>query len=319
MSSLTSRRPTSRSAFAEEFAYPHLDAMLQNSQIPSSADLLGAVLASRSHKVLLIESMERLLEKSTRDAFADLLELASRDRTWRLVLTCRDYSTDLVRTSFLEYAGVNHALVSIPPLEDGELGEVRHAYPSLARPLASPALCPLLRNPYVLGRSLQIDWSEEHSLPEGEREFRQLFWRQIIRAEHDASRGLPQRREAAFIAVALRRAQSLTLYASCPDLDRDAVDSLRKDGLLVSSPGTDSLVAPAHDLLEDWAILQWIYQQYQIQERSLAGLSDALGTYPAIRRSYRKWINELVDFAPEDGGRVTAGDRSWSWPSCSLL
>ena len=89
---------------AEEFAQPHLDAALQNGQIPANAATLRAILASQHRKVLLIESVERLLEKSTRDAFSDLLKLAAADESLRIVLTCRDYSTDLVRAAFLASA-----------------------------------------------------------------------------------------------------------------------------------------------------------------------------------------------------------------------
>jgi hypothetical protein len=64
--------------------------------------MLRAILASQDRKVLLVESIERLLEKSTRDAFTDLLTLVARDKSWRLVLTCRDYSADRVRACFLE-------------------------------------------------------------------------------------------------------------------------------------------------------------------------------------------------------------------------
>ena len=86
---------------AEEFAHPHLDATLQSIQTPANAAMLGAILAGQDRKVLLVESVERLLEKSTREAFTDLLTLVSKDNSWRLVLTCRDYSADLVRVGLL--------------------------------------------------------------------------------------------------------------------------------------------------------------------------------------------------------------------------
>ena len=100
---------------AEEFALPHLDTTLQSIQTPANAAMLGAILAGQSRKVMLVESVERLLEKSTRDAFTDLLGLAAKDKSWCLVLTCRDYSTDLVRSAFLESAQVIHSVVTVPP------------------------------------------------------------------------------------------------------------------------------------------------------------------------------------------------------------
>jgi hypothetical protein len=60
---------------AEEFSCAHLDEVLQHSQVTINGSTLGAILAGQSRKVLLIESVERLLESSTRSAFVDLLSL----------------------------------------------------------------------------------------------------------------------------------------------------------------------------------------------------------------------------------------------------
>ena len=280
---------------AEEFAQPHLDATLQHAQIPANAATLQAILAGQHLRVLLIESVERLLEKSTRDAFSDLLQLAAGDKSLRIVLTCRDYSTDLVRASFLDPAPLEHSVVVVPQLDDGELTEVEASLPTLARPLAHPALRQVLRNPYFLDRALQISWSADRSLPESERDFRAVFWQQIIRAADRSAAGMPRRRDEAFREIALRRARELAPYVSCDDLDAAAVDSLRHDSLIASPDDGASLVAPAHDVLEDWAILRWIEQQHLANDGSFRALSEAVGTYPAVRRAYRMWVADVID------------------------
>jgi hypothetical protein len=279
---------------AEEFAKPHLDDTLSRSQVPASAALLGAILASQGRKVMLVESVERLLEASTREAFTDLLTLVTKDPTWRVVLTCRDYSTELVRSAFLVGAAPG-SVVRVPPLDDEELLAVEAANPSLARPLSSATLRRLLRNPYVLDKALQVSWRSEDPLPQSEREFRRRVWRDIVRADHHSAAGMPQRREYAFVQVALGRARALTLYAPCTDLDAEAVGALRRDSLVVSSEGADVLLAPAHDVLEDWAILQWLDEQHAVADGSVRSLSSAIGTHPAVRRTYRNWVAELVD------------------------
>jgi hypothetical protein len=186
----------------------------------------------------------------------------------------------------------------VPPLDGEELGEVRAAHPTLSRPLANAALRRLLRNPYVLDKALQIRWSEERPLPQSEREFRALFWREIVRADHHTAGGMPRRREDAFVQIALRRARALTLYAACRDLDPEVVDGLRRDSLIVSSQQSSVLLAPAHDVLEDWAILQWIEEQYVMHDGSVRELSVAIGTHPVVRRTYRKWVTDLVERDP---------------------
>ena len=280
---------------AEEFAHPHLDATLQSIQTPANAATLGAILAGQNRKVMLVESVERLLEKSTRDAFADLLTLVAKDRSWCLLLTCRDYSADLVRSAFLESAKVVHSVVTVPPLDHEELEKVKAAHPQLAHPLANASLRRVLSNPYVLDKALQIPWSEKRPLPQSEREFRTLFWREIVRADHRPAGGMPIRRENAFVQVALRRAQALTLYAPCNDLNPKVVQELCQDSLIVHSQESALLLAPAHDVMEDWAILHWIQEQYVTHEESVQKLSAAIGTHPAVRRTYRKWVTELVE------------------------
>ena len=183
---------------AEEFAQPHLDVALYNSQIPVRSAELNAILASQDRKVLLIESVERLLEKSTRDAFSDLLGLVAADRTLHIVLTCRDYSADLVHSSVLAPAGIEPSIIGIPSLDDAELAEVEAALPALARPLGNRKLRQILSNPYFLDMALKISWTVDRSLPESEREFRAVFWRQIVRADDRLSAGMPRRREDTF-------------------------------------------------------------------------------------------------------------------------
>jgi hypothetical protein len=283
---------------AEEFAQPHFDTTLNLGQIPGRAATLTSILAGQQRKVVLIESVERLLEKSTRDAFADLLTLAASDQTFRIILTCRDYSVDLVRTAFLRSASVDHAVVQVPPLDDDELSEVQAAKPSLSLPLRSPALRQILRNPYILDKALQIRWSSERPLPNSEREFRDLFWQDIVRADHHLSGGMPSRRQKVFAEIALRRARHLSMYVKCSDLDLAVVTSLRTDSLLVRSEQADMLMAPAHDVLEDWAILRWIDEQHVELAGSFQKFSEVLGTHPALRRAYRKWIAELLERDP---------------------
>ncbi len=123
---------------AEKFARPDLDETLQSVQGPASAMTLGAIMAGQGRKVMLVESIERLLEQPTRDAFTDLLTLMAKDKGWRLLLTCRDYAVDLVRTAFLSSRTVGHIIV--PPLDNEELKKVQKHYPQLARPLANPEL-----------------------------------------------------------------------------------------------------------------------------------------------------------------------------------
>ncbi|MGH7865128.1 MAG: AAA family ATPase, partial [Candidatus Binataceae bacterium] len=245
-------------------------------------------------KVVLVESVERLLEKTTRDAFSDLMTLAADDPGLRIILTCRDYSVEQVRASFLQPARINHTVVRVPPLDDTELSETEAANPTLAIPLRNLTLRNILRNPFFLDKALGIKWSAERPVPESEREFRALFWREIVRADHMVAAGMGRRREQALGEVAVRRARALSDYVVCNDVDADVIESLRRDSLIASPDNNPLLVATAHDVLEDWAILQWLQEQH-LGETSFSALSAAIGAHPAVRRSYRRWVAELIE------------------------
>ena len=283
----------------EEFARAHLDETLQTIQVPLAAAQLGAVLAGQNRKILLVESVERLLEKSTRDAFNDLLTLMAKDKSWRLLLTCRDYSADLVRSAFLKPVNVSHSVITIPPLDNKELGKVRAANPSLVHPLGDATLRQVLSNPYLLDKALQIEWSKERPLPQSEQEFRKLVWGDIVRADHRQAKSMPSRREDAFEQVALRRARALTMYVACDDLEQEVIQELENDSLIVHSQESNLRLAPAHDVMEDWAISHWIQKQYLKCEGDLQVLAAEIGTQPAVRRTYRMWVTERVESDPE--------------------
>ncbi|MFA1685911.1 hypothetical protein ACDY99_20680 [Achromobacter dolens] len=290
----------SRECFAfgfrvEEFAVAHIDETLHNSQVQASITELQAIMGAQGRKVLIIESVERLLEKPTRDAFSDLMTFARGDDGLGVIMTCRDYSVEQVRASFLQPAGIDHTVIEIPPLDDTELQELQAAFPSLAVPLANPALREILRNPYFIDKALQIPWDGGSPLPKNERDFRAVFWRQIVRADQNPADGMPRLREEALQELAVRRARSLSDYVSAKGVDAAAIALLKQDSLVVSPDSNALLVATAHDVLEDWAILQWIEEQHLTHETSLNSLSSAVGPHPAMRRSYRKWIAELVD------------------------
>lgn len=278
----------------EEFAQAHLDATLAAAQVPVNWARLRAILGAQDRKVVLVESVERLLEKTTRDAFTDLMTLAAGDNGLRILLTCRDYSVEQVRTSFLKPHRITHTVVRVPPLDDTELTEAEAAYPALAIPLKSPALRDMLRNPFVLDKAIDIPWSSEESLPQTEREFRALFWREIVRGGDRVAPAMGRPREEVLQIIAVRRARALSAHVPTTGLAAAVVESLRADSLITSSDDNPLLVATAHDVIEDWAILQWLEEQH-LSEASFKTLSDAIGTHPAVRRSYRKWVAELVE------------------------
>jgi len=285
---------------AESFAAPHLNDVFAPHKF--TAEEFTALAALHSRKWIWVESVERLLEKPERHAFLDLLYMVAQDPTFRLILTCRDYQVEAVRSAIFGAAGLTFIHVPVPLLSDAELEEVARHMPALVAPLGVPRLRELLRNLFFLEKAATLDWPAG-ALPQNEREFRDRVWREVIRRE-DRSGGMPQLRGQTFIDVALRRARKLEPFVDCNDLDADVLASLRDDGLTASPPGDDAWVATAHDVLEDWALLQWLTQQWRRHEKDVPEFLKQIGTYPALRRAYRRWLTEFLEADPAAADRL---------------
>lgn len=281
---------------AEEFAVPHLDDALRSARLPCNAEELRDLLAGQSRKILTIESVERLLESADRHAFFDLLRIAAAEESWQVVLTCRDYSAEVVRSSLLDQVPLPAEVFEVPSLADDELNEAVRRVPRLAGPASHPPLRELFRNPYILDKAARMSWPAGESLPADERAFRQKFWRDVVRQDDRAAHDLPSRRQSAFATLCLRRARALVPFARCDDLDREALRLLRHDALVELDERAEALAAPAHDVLEDWAILVWIDEQFALCQGDRRAFARQLGSFPAIRRAYRKWLGELLQF-----------------------
>ncbi|MCG7878025.1 MAG: ATP-binding protein [Candidatus Thiodiazotropha taylori] len=291
---------------AVEFATPHINETLANTQTTINEQRLLAILAGHDRVVVLVESVERLLEHSVRDAFSHLLQAVQHDRAIQLVLTCRDYSVETVRNSLLAPLGLLHSVHEVPPLSDGDLQLVQEAVTSLDLPLRDSQLRAFLRTPYVLDMASRLEWEEGAHL-ENARAFREKCWKELIRAEHFTAAGMPRRREAAFIDVAHRRATELRPFVRPDSPDAEALDALVQASLIACAPQSSAFFAPAHDVLEDWAIIRWLDEQFSSTEDPIIVLADCVGGYPALRRGFRRWLGERFEISTDTARNFVLG------------
>jgi hypothetical protein len=258
---------------------------------------LREISALDGDKLIWIESGERLLEKpaSERHAFHDLLRLIKEDNNWRILITCRTYSAETFRSAFLEGLSRPSAVLDVPPLTETELDELAEARPSLTRPLAHPRLRSLLSNPFILAKAALMDWQDGRDLPVTKRAFRRRVWREIIRRDDEAADGMPLRRGNCYLQLAKRRAQGLTSFVAVDGLDASALQKLKIDSVAQESPVTNNLWAPAHDVLEDWALLEWLDLEHARADGAWLTFFTVIETHPATRRALRMWFSERVD------------------------
>lgn len=282
---------------AVEFATAHINDTLSKTQTTLNASTLLALLVAHDRTTILIDGLERLLEHSVRDAFIHLLEMVGRTSSLQLLVTCRDYSLDVARSAFLEPLHLSHRVVEVGQLSDVEIDAVAAQVTMLAPPLSDVRMRSLLRTPYLLDMASRLEWTGT-SMPENVRAFRERCWRDLIRNESHSAEGMPGRRERTFVAIARRRAEQLRPYVSGDDQDSRAVDVLLQASLLERSPESKNLYAPSHDVLEDWAILQWLDDVASGSDDAPAALAAAVDGYPAIRRGLRRWIGERLEVDP---------------------
>jgi hypothetical protein len=135
---------------AQEFNFPHLHQFMASIGMGLSAAELRCEFALLPRKLLLVDGAERLFELSHHEAFRHLLQQLSGDMSWTVVITCRDYSAQMLREHVLAQWVANVTTVTIPTLSNAELEWVSGRVPQLAPLIANQRLTRLLRVPFIL-------------------------------------------------------------------------------------------------------------------------------------------------------------------------
>lgn len=283
---------------AVEFATAHVDETLANAQTSLNLQRLLALLAGHDRKVALVDGVERLLERSVRDGFSQLLQLARKDPSTQIVLTVRDYSLETVRNALIP-AELKPEIFEVPTLTDTELDAVGRGVPALAQALANVPLRAFLRTPYLLDLASRLRW-DEAPFPASLRQFRKKVWRELIRDDGHAAGGMPRRREQAFLDIAWRRAMELRPFVAPGVDDPEALEALRRDSLVVPLQESSAVYAVTHDVLEDWGVLQRIDDRFMEDDGSPTALAESVGGYPAIRRGFRQWLAEQFEVSASE-------------------
>lgn len=283
---------------AEEFRAAHIDKVLSDAQIGINWISLRSLLSMQSEKMFLLEGLERLLESEDRGALVDLLNAIADDTTLRLVITCRDYHAETVERTMLRPSGVAYQRVVVPDLTDDELAEAARILPVLETPLASASLRRLLRNPFMLAHAAELSWPTDQPLPVTERALRERLWSEVVCRESHSRDALPTRRASALTKIALDRARLLRPFVEQSDGDVPAIQALASDNLIVFDSPQRQRVAPAHDVFEDWALIEWLSSEFAAAEKDACTFAHTRESYPALRRAYRKWLYELIESDP---------------------
>ena len=280
---------------AQEFNYPHLHQFLTSIGVALSVSQLQCEFALLPRKLLLVDGAERLFELSNHEAFRHLLDQLSGDESWTVVITCRESSAQLLREHLLAQWSTDVTTVAIPPLSTEELKWVAKRVPQLTPLIANQRLTNLLRLPFVLSlawKAFRASASTEALSDIDEREFKDIVWRGYVERAEQTRAGLPIKRGQCLLSVSVERARRMSLFVSPEGRDVEALKALTDDGILIMSKAGG--YAPAHDVLEDWAVSRFIAQKFEAKADDPSRFVEAVGTEPAMRRGFRLWLSEAL-------------------------
>ncbi len=243
-------------------------------------------LCQQQKVIIVIDSLEKLLEVYDYDSFKELLRVCKNFANIKIILTCRSFAyaqllfdlhPNLFQYDFLE----------IPHLGEAELGQVEKQFPLLAALFKKKSLRHLLRKPFYL--NLLVTHSEITNNADfiSEKDFRNLVWQKVI------TKG-DLRRSETFRAIAIRRAISMSLFTKIEDPNPDIIKELIADGIILTDEKLGELYCPSHDIFEDIALIRYVEQIYQDDSEVLEFFAKLDGKEPAIRRAFRLWLNDQL-------------------------
>jgi hypothetical protein len=278
----------------EDLDQPHLDNVFSSIGLSSSIRDLEAGFALMPKRYLLLESIEKLLELQNSSAFTDLLQFLKTHPGWTVVATGRDYAYQQVVFNYFQPTGVSHTSLPVTNFSDREVQRLCENLTSLRAIAANPSLERLLHNPFFADLAFRVtEAGTEFCTEEGEREFRAAVWRDVIAKEHVRTGGMPLKRRQAFVDMAVARARRMVYGVPERDFDSEAVLKLEDDDL-VRRERSKGLISPAHDVLEDWALEQYIEEIYQQSSDDVPKFLAAVGDEPAMNRAFRLWLSQKL-------------------------
>jgi hypothetical protein len=167
--------------------------------------------------------------------------------------------------------------------------------PHLIPLLENPRLERLIQNLFILSlawKAFPSSVSSESVANIDERQFKTIVWADYVERASQKQGGLPLKRRSSLIAISVHRARRMSLFVPASACDPEAVQALVDDGILIESEAGG--YAPAHDVLEDWAVSRFIAQEFEASAGQPAKFLTAVGTEPAMRRGFRLWLSETL-------------------------
>jgi hypothetical protein len=195
---------------------------------------------------------------------ADALEEGKRDQLGYLVTACRtsevvvvavgtSETKQFIRDAIAESQVMDIEEYLVPQLDDAQINLVIDTFPELRALAAEPRSRELLRRPVVF--DLLAKGQPDH-VPVSDADAMMQVWSQLVRRSREPGRGTANARDLALVRLARHSLMGGDLVETLTTIDAAALDGLRQDGLLRSSPEDFFAIGPdfSHDEVRRYAI-----------------------------------------------------------------
>ncbi len=281
---------------SEDLDRSHLNEVFASIGMDSSLGQIEGFLSLLPEKVLVIESIEKILELEHQDAFIDLLRFVKQQTGWTVIATGRDYAYHQLAFNFLQPNGVRFSSVNIQGLTEEQVNQICEHVPELKGLTSNRALVEILKVPFFIEIAVRaINNNAQFQTGDTEIDFKNIVWSSVIAKEQERKAGMPVKRRKVFIDIAKERAKKMVFGISADEFDAEVISKLEEDNLIYRDPRT-STISLHHDVLEDWALEEFIEDEYTKNYGNLASFLLAIGNEPAISRAFRLWLYRRLQF-----------------------
>lgn len=279
---------------ADQFNKPTIASVFSSQGVNETIQDIFSCISLIPEKIIFIDSLEKLLEADPECAFKQLLALLKEHPEIRIITASRKYAIDLIALKF----GIDKndtRIIDIPTLDEAELELVSEKFPQLNSVLKNDKIKKLLQSPKYLDFSiLAISKTNDDYANVSLTEFKDKLWNSLVVDSTNIRNGLPIKREAAFMEIAVKRAREMKLFTKADKSDAEAIVCLENDEIIFQE-NQNRKYSPTHDILEDWALVKYISSMFEEYPKP-KDLFSNLGNEPAIRRAFRLWVEDyLID------------------------
>lgn len=281
---------------AEDLDKSHLNDVFASVGMNSTLGQLEGYFSLLKEKILVIESLEKVLELTHQDAFMDLLQYIKKQTGWTIIATGRDYAYQQLTFNYLQPSAIQFNSVNIEGLTKEQVDQVCEHIPELKSLLSNSSLVELLEVPFFIEIAVRaIGNGAQFKSGDTEVDFRNTVWATVISKETDRKSGMPDKRRTTFINIAKQRAKKMLFGIRASEFDPEVVAKLEEDHL-IHRDHKSATISPMHDVLEDWALEEYIESEYVENSHDLVHFLLTIGNEPAISRAFRLWLYRKLKF-----------------------